>query len=155
MLFVLFQESIKPVFQAEDESAKAAARSVLLTCLDTAFKLISPFMPFLSEELWQRLPRPAAWQSKSVFLIYFFFLYNLVKIKVPIAGTLPPSICVAPYPTDEEFSSWKNQGLEEEVKLVNRIIATVRSVRASYDLPNKKKTKLIIRCRNVEVCRRI
>lgn len=55
------------MFQAEDESAKASARSVLLTCLDTAFKLISPFMPFLSEELWQRLPRPAAWQSETLF----------------------------------------------------------------------------------------
>ena len=64
VVIYFFQESIKPVFQADDESAKAAARSVLLTCLDTAFKLISPFMPFLSEELWQRLPRPAAWQSK-------------------------------------------------------------------------------------------
>jgi len=77
MLFVLFQESIKPVFQAEVESAKAAARSVLLTCLDTAFKLISPFMPFLSEELWQRLPRPAAWQSKSLILTCIYFVCTL------------------------------------------------------------------------------
>ena len=68
-----------------------------------------------------------------------------------IADTLPPSICVAPYPTDAEFSPWKDLALEEEVKLVNRIVATVRSVRASYDLPNKKKTKLIIRCRDEEV----
>ena len=27
------------------------------TCLDTALRLLSPFMPFLSEELFQRLPR--------------------------------------------------------------------------------------------------
>lgn len=58
---------------------------------------------------------------------------------------------MAPYPTDTEFSAWKDVALEEEVKLVNRIIATVRSVRASYNLPNKTKTKLIIRCRDEEV----
>lgn len=61
------QEAVKPVFQGSDESAKSAARSVLVTCIDTGLKLISPFMPFISEELWQRLPRPESVQSKIGF----------------------------------------------------------------------------------------
>lgn len=124
----VYLESVKPVFQGSDESAKSAARSVLVTCIDTGLKLISPFMPFISEELWQRLPRPEAVQK-----------------------SLPPSICVASYPTDAEFQVWKNEELEENVKLVNRIISNVRSVRASYMLPNKTKTKLILRCLDQEV----
>ena len=44
--------------------------------------------------------------------------------------TLPPSICVAPYSTDAEFKVWKDEELEENVKLVSRIVSNVRSVRA-------------------------
>ncbi|XP_059352638.1 valine--tRNA ligase-like isoform X2 [Daphnia carinata] len=124
----VYLESVKPVFQGSDESAKSGARSVLVTCIDTGLKLISPFMPFISEELWQRLPRPEAVQKN-----------------------LPPSICVASYPTDSEFQVWKNEELEENVKLVNRVISNVRSVRASYMLPNKTKTKLILRCSDQEM----
>ncbi|KAK9458393.1 tRNA synthetases class I-domain-containing protein [Dipodascopsis uninucleata] len=36
-----------------------SARDTLYTCLDGALKLIHPFMPFLTEELWQRIPRRA------------------------------------------------------------------------------------------------
>ncbi|XP_046455974.1 valine--tRNA ligase-like isoform X2 [Daphnia pulex] len=124
----VYLEAVKPVFQGSDESAKSAARSVLVTCIDTGLKLISPFMPFISEELWQRLPRPESVQK-----------------------TLPPSICIAPYPTDAEFQVWKDEELEENVKLVSRIVSSVRSVRASYMLPNKTKTKLVLRCSDQEV----
>ena len=34
-----------------------AARNVLFHCVESALRLISPMMPFLSEELWQRLPK--------------------------------------------------------------------------------------------------
>ncbi|EFX70461.1 hypothetical protein DAPPUDRAFT_217307 [Daphnia pulex] len=124
----VYLEAVKPIFQGLDESAKSAARSVLVTCIDTGLKLISPFMPFISEELWQRLPRPESVQK-----------------------TLPPSICIAPYPTDAEFQVWKDEELEENVKLVSRIVSNVRSVRASYMLPNKTKTKLVLRCSDQEV----
>ena len=65
--------------------------------------------------------------------------------------TLPPSICVAPYSTDAEFKVWKDEELEENVKLVSRIVSNVRSVRASYMLPNKTKTRLVLRCSDQEV----
>ena len=147
--FSLFlQESVKPIFQGEDESAKSAARSVLVSCIDTGLKLISPFMPYISEELWQRVPRPEAMQSN--------FTFHLLKTGHPyliwcLIESLPPSICVASYPSDEEFQVWKDQALEEDVKLISRIVSNARSVRASYMLPNKTKTKLILRCSDQEV----
>lgn len=145
------QESVKPVFQGTDESAKSAARSVLVTCIDTGLKLISPFMPFISEELWQRLPRPESVQSNFKIWNLFFFLPVWLDYFDFIIESLPPSICIAAYPTDEEFGVWKDQRLEEDVKLISRIIASVRSVRASYMLPNKTKTKLVLRCTDQEV----
>lgn len=65
--------------------------------------------------------------------------------------TLPSSICVASYPTEKEFNVWKDVNLEEDVKLVNRVVNNARSVRASYMLPNKTKTKLVLRCADQEV----
>ena len=43
--------------EGEQEEMKAAARDTLYVCLDTMFRLLHPFMPFVTEELWQRLPR--------------------------------------------------------------------------------------------------
>lgn len=58
--------------------------------------------------------------------------------------TLSPSICIARYPSVEEFGVWRNETLEEEYKMVFRIIGSIRKVRASYNLPNKTKTQLIL-----------
>lgn len=53
----VYLECLKPVFQNGTDSAKLSARQTLFTCLYSGLKLISPFMPFVSEELFQRLPR--------------------------------------------------------------------------------------------------
>ena len=45
-------ELLKPVFMGEDESAKAESQAVLAHVLDETFKLLHPFMPFMTEELW-------------------------------------------------------------------------------------------------------
>ena len=45
-------ELLKPVFMGEDEAAKAEAQAVLAHVLDETFKLLHPFMPFMTEELW-------------------------------------------------------------------------------------------------------
>ncbi|KAJ7517302.1 hypothetical protein O6H91_21G017700 [Diphasiastrum complanatum] len=41
----------------DNDSAKEAMRNTLWLCLDNGLRLLHPFMPFVTEELWQRLPR--------------------------------------------------------------------------------------------------
>lgn len=125
----VYLESVKPVFQSGESSAAAAdaARSVLLTCLDYGLRLLAPFMPFITEELWQRLPYPEA-------------------LKV----ALPPSICVASYPSDEQAALWRNERLEDEMESMQRIARAIRSARASYLIPNKTKTQVTLRCADQE-----
>jgi valyl-tRNA synthetase len=63
-----YLELSKLALGGEDPRAAAAARTVLVTVLETALRLLHPIMPFVTEELWQSLPawvrgapdRPAA-----------------------------------------------------------------------------------------------
>lgn len=73
-------------------------------------------MPFITEELYQRLPHSASIRNKS------------------------PSICVAPYPTLSECS-WRNETIEQEADFIQKIAKVIRSARSDYNLPNKTKTE--------------
>lgn len=60
----VFIEVIKPTMFGNDEAAKKATRDTLWLCLDTGLRLLHPFMPYLTEELWQRLPQQEGSQAK-------------------------------------------------------------------------------------------
>lgn len=49
-------EMSKSVLFGKDAERKAVVQQVLLTCLDTALRILHPFMPFVTEEIWQKLP---------------------------------------------------------------------------------------------------
>ena len=49
-------ELTKPRLNGEDEDAKLSAQKVLLYVLTEILKLIHPFIPFITEEIWQSLP---------------------------------------------------------------------------------------------------
>lgn len=71
-----------------DQVVAECARQSLYTCLDVGLRLLSPFMPFVTEELFQRLPR-----------------------RTPQA---PPSLCITPYPEPSEVwgtAWWEGSGL--------------------------------------------
>jgi len=57
-----YLELSKPALYGTDDTAKRAARATLTTVLDQTMRLLHPFMPFLTEEIWQALPiaRPSA-----------------------------------------------------------------------------------------------
>ena len=47
-----YLELLKPVFMGEDAEAKAESQAVAAFVLDEIYKLLHPFMPFMTEELW-------------------------------------------------------------------------------------------------------
>ncbi len=50
-------EQSKLILQGEAVAAKASRQATLLTVLTTSLKLLHPFMPFVTEEIWQSLPQ--------------------------------------------------------------------------------------------------
>lgn len=114
----VYLECIKPVFQNGTNDEKSSAQRVLFKTLDVGLRLLSPFMPFITEELYQRLPRK---------------------------NQTHPSICVSSYPTALECP-WRNEEIEKDVDFAQKIVRTIRSSRATYLLPNKTKTEAFIVC---------
>ncbi|MDO6964011.1 valine--tRNA ligase [Rhizobium alvei] len=66
-----YLELLKPVFGGEDEAAKSEAQACVAYVLEETYKLLHPFMPFMTEELWEhtaerdRLLCHAAWPSSD------------------------------------------------------------------------------------------
>ncbi|KAK9797446.1 hypothetical protein WJX73_007614 [Symbiochloris irregularis] len=116
----VFIELVKPVMsqQEGDSAERDAFRETLWLCLDNGLRLLHPFMPFVTEELWQRLPR-AQWQSHI------------------------PSIMVAPYPQAD--SSWADSAADSSMEDALAVMKAVRSLRISYGLLHRQQPPVSIK----------
>jgi valyl-tRNA synthetase len=105
-------ELSKPALMAPAESAsRPRVGEVLLTVLDRSLRLLHPIMPFLTEEVWQRLPGHEAIH--------------------------PETICLAPYP--EREPAWEEAGKDTEagMEALMQVVTRVRAFRAELNLPPK------------------
>ncbi|XP_063239441.1 valine--tRNA ligase-like [Bacillus rossius redtenbacheri] len=82
----------------------AAACHTLLCCLDATVRCLAPFMPFLSEELYQRLPLERAAET----------------------------VALAPYPTPEQWEQWRDEALESEMRTVLEVVSALRRLKGAY-----------------------
>ncbi|CAG0891729.1 unnamed protein product, partial [Cyprideis torosa] len=116
----VYLESLKPVFASAETSPEVLSQcqETLYTCLDVGLRLLSPIMPFVTEELWQRLQRRQ--------------------------GDETPSICVASYP-ETDTVPWRDEGLESDVTQLNGVVKAVRSKRADYGIVQKGNATLMVR----------
>ena len=62
----VYIENSKSLIQDGTPEQKKSAQDTLYTCIDGALRLIHPFMPFVTEEMWQRLPRRAGDKAESI-----------------------------------------------------------------------------------------
>jgi valyl-tRNA synthetase len=107
----VYIENSKAIIQDGTEEEKRSAIDTLYTALEGALTMIHPFMPFITEELWQRLPRRP--------------------------GDSNPTICKAAYPTyDAEMD---NPEAEAAYELVLGVSRGIRSLMAEYSLKDEAK----------------
>lgn len=85
------------------------ARIFLYHTVEVSLRLLHPIMPFITEELWQALPR------KEGF---------------------PESIMISPYPTLKD--GIKDELVESQFDILKDTIVTIRSIKADYNIPPNK-----------------
>lgn len=102
----VYIENSKALIQDGTPEQQQSAKDTLYTCIDSALRMIHPFMPFVTEEMWQRLPRRA--------------------------GDSTPSIVVAKYP--EFVSELDDKASADAYELVLDITKGVRSLLSQYNI---------------------
>lgn len=119
----VYLELIKPVVydkSEENQSSRWAAQATLWIALETGLRILHPMMPFVTEELWQRLPgRGTLGESEA------------------------ESIMLAPYP--EFDGKYVFESVEESMANTLKIVKACRSIRASYNIANKVQTTYFIK----------
>lgn len=120
----VYLESIKPVMRGEDEEAKRNAQDTLFVCLDYGLRLLHPFMPFVTEELWQRLPRGEN-------------------------SSLPETIMLSRFPT--QVAEWDQPILEEQHKTSMEVVRACRNLMQQYNILPKQNPQLYISCRTPDL----
>ncbi|RHY32005.1 hypothetical protein DYB32_002971 [Aphanomyces invadans] len=107
----VYLELVKPVMSGSDVEAKKTAQQTLYLCLEMGLRLLHPIMPFVTEELWQRLPGSRAHRS----------------------------IVIAAYPEAHHHAAWANAEAEASMEQIKEIIHAGRSLRAEYGLANSAR----------------
>jgi valyl-tRNA synthetase len=62
-------EESKPTLSGEDAGAKAARQAVLIECLIVSLKMLHPFMPFVTEAIWQELPKEIKQNEQDILMV--------------------------------------------------------------------------------------
>ncbi|HEX8852521.1 MAG TPA: class I tRNA ligase family protein, partial [Pyrinomonadaceae bacterium] len=112
------------VTAVEESAARAAARSRVLTVLEQALRLLHPFMPFITEELWQRLPGVG---TDSLHPAY--------------AGA-EPTIMLAAYPRVAQ--ELIDERAEAEMQAVIELVSRVRSIRSEMNIKPSEEVELLV-----------
>ncbi|MAV53526.1 MAG: valine--tRNA ligase [Gammaproteobacteria bacterium TMED260] len=114
-----YLELSKPILWDEDNNPEAAqaTRKVLLTVLERSLRLLHPFMPFLTEEIWQKL--------------------------APALGIAGDSIMLQPYP--EFDASNVDAAAQSEIDWLKGIIVAIRNIRGEMDISPAKSISVFLR----------
>tara|TARA_X000000950_G_scaffold64365_1_gene78897 strand:+ start:16483 stop:19146 length:2664 start_codon:yes stop_codon:yes gene_type:complete len=114
-----FIELAKPILQGEDEAAKIEVQAAAQWGLQNALKLLHPFMPYVTEELWQEI-KPADATVK------FLMLETWPQIPEDVL----------------------NKDADAEINWVIKAITIIRSVRSEMNVPAGSKIPLIVSASN-------
>lgn len=116
----VYLEGLKPIMRGADEKAKTASKMVLYECLSSGLRMLHPMMPFVTEELFQRLPGPNTSES----------------------------IMIARFPTYDPARDFP--AAERYLDAITRCVHAVRFLKADYGLKPSAAPEVYIKAANLD-----
>ncbi|MFN3624823.1 MAG: valine--tRNA ligase [Hyphomicrobium sp.] len=110
-----YLELIKPILAGDDEAAVAETRATVAWTLDQILKLLHPFMPYITEELWAHMVEHGEQRDNLLALSQWPRLSGLI-----------------------------DAGVDAEIGWVVKLISEIRSVRTEMNVPAGAKIPLVI-----------
>jgi valyl-tRNA synthetase len=104
------------LYRGDDPAARARTQATLVEVLETTLRLLHPFMPFITEEVWQRLPK---------------------------GGRAPASVMIAKYPRPRGRDV--DPVAEADMGLLMAVVTAVRNVRSEMQIPPARTLQVIVR----------
>jgi valyl-tRNA synthetase len=112
---------------AEGGERRRTTQSVLVTVLDAILRSLHPIMPFVTEEVWQKLR--------------------------PFLGDAAPSLCVAAFPTGEGVPAFPEDAATMDEVL--DVIGSIRGVRSQVLVPPSEAVDVVVKPRDASVGSRL
>jgi valyl-tRNA synthetase len=125
-----YLELAKPLLRKQADSTHARpgivdeTRATLAYVLEGSLRLMHPLIPFITEELWQRVPRPA---------------------------TRKASVAFGPYPTHDDEKGARRPDVEAWMETLQAVISAARTVRSEHDIDKKAEAAVRIRSSRPDV----
>jgi valyl-tRNA synthetase len=110
-----YLELIKPILDGSDEQAKTETRATTAWVLDQILKVLHPFMPFITEELWDRLVEVGVQRDNLLSLSSWPLFEGLADVDADV-----------------------------EIGWLVKLISEVRSVRNEMNVPGGAKIPLVL-----------
>ena len=113
-----YLELTKPLLQDEtaDADSQAATRGTLILILESLLRCLHPIVPFISEEIWQRV--------------------------APVAGRSGPTVMLQPYPSATDFPV--DDEAEAELEWLMGFILGIRQIRGEMDIAPGKRLPVVV-----------
>ena len=114
-----YVELSKPTLWEEENNPKEAqaTRYVLVSILEKSLRLLHPFMPFLTEEVWQKI--------------------------APLIGVNKGSIMLESYPTYDQKNT--DEEAEKHIEWLKGVIIAIRNIRGEMDISPAKSINILLR----------
>jgi valyl-tRNA synthetase len=125
-----YLELVKPILRPRTDGSVARqalvaeTRDTLAYVLEGSLRLMHPLMPFITEELWQRVPKPA---SRKV------------------------SVAFGPFPTKADEAPASDASANAWMETLQQVISAARTVRSEHSIDNKAEVPVRVRSADAEI----
>jgi len=137
-----YLELAKPVLMGEEGAAKAETRAMIAWTRDEILKLLHPFMPFITEELW------AVTAKRDGLLVLETWPRKATALSgedlAAMAMTGPNGEVIPPVVAALDADDFSDPAAEAEIGWVVDLVTAMRSVKAEMNIPPSTLTPLVI-----------